>query len=135
MRTRAIALSIACAVAVVACSDDEGSVEELCDAVRSDPSITTAFDGFDPSDVDGALAQLRAARVTLGELRDAAPSELRDELSIEIDYVQALVDGLTAMDSDEPANVLATVEQITDDHPGVDAAAATLGEFATTSCR
>ena len=52
------------------------------------------FAGFDPSDTERALAQLRHARVTLGELHDAAPGEVRDDIEVEIAYVQALIDGL-----------------------------------------
>ena len=133
MRVRAAGAVVA-VVLLVACSDDEGSAEELCDAVRSDPSITTAFDGFDPTDVDGALDRLRAARVTLGDLRDAAPSELRDDLTVEIEYVQALVDGLDGLEGDDPNDALDAVQAITADHPDVAGAAATLDEFATTTC-
>lgn len=128
------AVALLCVAALVACSDDEGSAAELCAAVREQPGVTNAFAGFDPTDTERALEQLRAARVTLGELRDAAPSEVRDELGVEIAYLQALVEGLETVDGQDPAETVALVQQITDQHPGVEGAAANLAAFAEESC-
>ena len=128
------AVALLCVAALVACSGDEGSAEELCAAVRSDPSVTSAFVGFDPTDTEHALDQLRAARVTLGELRGAAPAEVRDDLTVEIDYVQALVDGLESVDGREASETVAVVQRITDEHPDVEAAAANLAAFTRESC-
>lgn len=128
------AVALLCVTALVACSDDEGSAEELCAAVREQPGLTNAFAGFDPTDTEQALQQLRAARVTLGELRDAAPSEVRDDLAVEIDYLQALVEGLETVDGQDASETVALVRQITDDHPGVADAAANLAAFAAESC-
>lgn len=119
---------------VAACSDDGGSAEELCRALRDDPSITNAFEGFDPTDVPRALDQLRQARVTLGELRDAAPSEVRDELTVEIDYVQAMIDGLSDVEDGDAADAVIVVQQVTIDHPDVADAAAELSAYAEASC-
>jgi len=120
---------------VGACSDDEeGSAEELCAALREQPSVASTFEGFDPTDVDRALEQLRSARVTLGELRDAAPSEVRDDLTIQIDYVQALIEGLEPMGGADAAEVVAAVQQVTAEHPGVEAAAAELSSFSAATC-
>jgi hypothetical protein len=129
------AAALLCVAALVACSDDEGSAEELCAAVREQPGVANAFAGFDPTDTERALEQLRAARVTLGELRAAAPSEVQDDLVVEIDYVQALVEGLVTVDGRDTAETVALVRQITDDHPGVADAAANLAAFAAESCR
>ena len=128
------AVALLCVAALVACSGDEGSAEELCTAVRAQPSLTNAFAGFDPTDTEHALEQLRAARVTLGELRDAAPSEVRDDLTVEIDYVQALVEGLEAVDGHDTSETVTVVQQITDEHPEVADAAANLAAFAEESC-
>ncbi len=128
------AVALLCAAALVACSGDEGSAEELCAAVREQPALTNAFAGFDPTDTERALEQLRAARVTLGELRDAAPSEVRADLTIEIDYVQALIEGLEAVDGRDTNETVAVVQEITDEHPDVPQAAANLAAFADESC-
>jgi hypothetical protein len=128
------AVVLVCAAALVACGGDDGSAEELCTAVRSEPSLTNAFAGFDPTDVEHALEQLRAARVTLGELRDAAPAEVRGDLTVEIDYVQALVDGLSSLDGRDATETVAAVQRITDEHPGVRDAAANLAAFAEETC-
>jgi hypothetical protein len=128
------ALALSGAMVLVACSGDEGSAEELCAAVRDDPTLTSTFTGFDPTDTDHALEQLRAARVSLGELRDAAPAEVRDDLTVEIDYVQALLEGIEGLDGRDSAETVAVVQQITSEHPDVDDAAASLAAFAAESC-
>lgn len=128
------AAALLCVAALVACSDDGGSAEELCAAVREQPGLTSAFAGFDPTDTEQALEQLRAARVTLGELRRAAPSEVRDDLTVEIRYLQDLVRGLETVDGSDTAETVALVQQITNEHPGVTDAAANLAAFAAESC-
>ncbi|MET0729263.1 MAG: hypothetical protein ABWZ76_13295 [Acidimicrobiales bacterium] len=133
MRVRGAA-ALLCVVLLTACGGDEGSAEELCAAVRSEPSVATVFRGFDPTDTDAALGRLREARVTLGELRDAAPAEARDDLTVEIDYVQALIEGLEGVDSGDPADAVAVVQQVEQEHPDVTQAAANLAAFAESSC-
>ena len=127
-------LALLCLVALVACRSGGGSVEELCDAVRSDRSTAAVFSGFDPSDTERALEQLRQARLTLGELRDAAPDEVRDDIDVEIAYVQALVDELAALTDPEPAQSVEIFRQVTADHPGVAAAATNLAAFSQENC-
>ena len=135
MVRRAAAL---CAVALVAsgaaCSDDEGSAEELCAAGRRDPTTLSGVAGCAPSGAADALDRLRTARVSLGELRDAAPSEVRDDLDVEIAYVQALIDGLSSLEGSDAADAVEVVRQVTEDHPGVDEAAAELEAFSTSHC-
>jgi hypothetical protein len=135
MLRRAAAL---CAVALIACgaacSDDEGSAEELCAAVRRDPATLSAFDGFDPSDASDALDRLRTARVSLGELRDAAPDEVRDDLDVEIAYIQALIDGLSSLQGTDAADAVEVVRQVTEDHPDVEDASAALVAFSAEHC-
>ena len=126
---------IGCLGALVACGGSKGSAEELCAAVRADRSTAAVFEGFDPTDTVKALDQLRAARVTLGELRAAAPDEVRDALDIEIAYVQALVDTLDPMQDAEPAQVVEAVRQVTAEHPRVTAAAAELAAFSEEHCK
>ena len=135
MVRRAAAL---CAVALVAsgaaCSDDDGSAEELCAAIRRDPATLSVFSGFDPSDAGDALDRLRTARVSLGELRDAAPSEIRDDLDVEIAYIQALIDGLSSLEGTDAADAVEVVRQVTEEHPDVDGAAAELEAFSAEHC-
>ena len=102
--------------------------------MRRDPALLTVFAGFDPSDATRALDQLRTARVSLGELRDAAPDEVRDDLDVEIAYVQALVDGLAAAEGADAADAVEVVRQVTEDHPEVDEAAAELAAFSEEHC-
>ncbi|MEO7429911.1 MAG: hypothetical protein ABIY48_11085 [Acidimicrobiales bacterium] len=130
-----VMLGAGAVIAASACGGgSKGSVAELCAAVRADRSTATVFAGFDPSDTERALTQLRAARVTLGELRDAAPSEVRDELSVEIAYVQAMIDGLKGLAAPDAAQSVEVVRQATADHPKVADAAAALAAFSKQHC-
>jgi hypothetical protein len=119
--------------ALGACAEDEGSTEELCAAVAED-GVTTSLQGFDPTDPEAALAQLRDARVKLGELLDAAPEDVRDDLEVEIDYVQALVEVLEDVEPGDATESALRIQSVTDAHPGVDEAAANLATFAEEEC-
>lgn len=119
---------------LTACSSDSGSAEELCEIVRTDRTVGAVFAGFDPTDTEHALEQLRAARVTLGELHDAAPDEVRDDLTTEIDYVQALIEGLEGVGDGDPEGAVDVVQQVTDEHDDVGDAAAALAAFSQEHC-
>ncbi|MFZ6003875.1 MAG: hypothetical protein ACOYXM_08070 [Actinomycetota bacterium] len=128
------AIALGCVAVLAACGGDEGSAEELCAAVRADRSTPAVFSGFDPTDTSRAVEQLREARVTLGELRDAAPSELRDDIDLEIAYVQALLERLEDLGGAEPESVVQAVREVTDAHPDVADAAARLDAWSDESC-
>jgi uncharacterized protein HemY len=131
---RAIAVALLVAVGA-ACTDDGGSAESLCAALAEADGLATTFQGFDPSTPETALDQLRTARVALGELLDAAPDEVRDELEVEIDYVQALIDALEPVEAGDSAEAALQVQAVTDAHPDVDDASAELTAFAERECR
>lgn len=133
-RAVAVAVGVAIATAIGSCGGAEGSTEELCEIVRTDRTISTVFAGFDPTDTERSLEQLRAARVTLGELRAAAPDEVRDDLDVEIDYVQALVDGLEGVEGGDAGMAVEVVRGVTAEHPGVADAAAALAAYSAKRC-
>jgi len=127
-------VALVVALGLAACSDESGSAEELCAALGAADGLATVFAGFDPTDSEAALDQLRTARVELGELQEAAPSDVRDDLQVEIDYVQALIDGLEQVPAGDPAAAAAMVQSVTDAHPDVQAAADGLEAYAAASC-
>ncbi len=129
----AVALAIVAAL-VVGCSDDGGSTEALCASVAEGDALATTFQGFDPTDPEAALEQLRPARVTLGELLDDAPAEVADDLQVEVDYVQALIDALDGVAAGDATEAALQVQAVTDAHPGVDEAAAELTAFTEREC-
>jgi hypothetical protein len=136
-RRAAGALTLGAILAMVlllgACAKDEGSTEELCAAV-AEKGITTTLQGFDPTDPEAALDQLRDARVKLGDLLDAAPDRVQGDLQTEIDYVQALVEVLEGVEPGNAAESALQIQAVTDAHPGVEAAAANLARFAKEEC-
>ena len=131
LRHVAAALAV---VALVACTEDEGSADELCEAVAASDGITSTFQGFDPTDPEAALEQLRAARVELGDLLDVAPEEVRDDLQVEIDYVQALIDALEDVPPGDATESALQIQAVTDAHTDVPEASANLAAFADEEC-
>jgi hypothetical protein len=121
-------------IALTACGGDGGSAEALCRAVAEGDAVTTTFQGFDPTDAEAALERLRSARVTLGELLDEAPSAVREDLQVEIDYLQALIDALEAVEPGDARQAALQVQAVTDAHPEVADAAAALSAFAEREC-
>ena len=132
-RRRATLAGLVLVASLGACTDDEGSTDELCAAVAEE-GITTTLQGFDPTDPEAALDQLRDARVKLGDLLDAAPDDVRGDLQTEIDYVQALVDVLESVEPGDATESALQIQAVTDAHPGVDEAAADLAAFAEEEC-
>ena len=106
----------------------------LCEELANSEDIASTFQGFDPTDPEIALDQLRTARVTLGNLFDDAPEEVRDDLQVEIDYVQALVDALEDVAPGDAAESALRIQAVTEAHPDVDEAAADLAAYAEEEC-
>jgi hypothetical protein len=129
---RAVAACVT--LALVACTDDDDSAAELCEAVAESGALAATFQGFDPTDPEAALDQLRAARIALGDLLDVAPEEVRDDLQVEIDYVQALIDALEGVPPGDATESALQIQSVTDAHAGVDEASANLVAFAEEEC-
>ncbi len=126
---------LAGALALTACTDDGGgSAAELCAAIGDGQALSRVFEAFDPTDTDRALDQLRTARVRLGELHDLAPSEVQGALTTEIQYVQALIDGLEAAPADDPAAAVAAVNGLDEQRAAVEQANAELEAFEEREC-
>lgn len=118
------------------CSDDDGgSAEELCSLVGDGRSYEALFaEGFDPTEPDRAVAQLRSAQVDLAALRVAAPSSLHGALDDEARYLAALLDAVSSADPDDPAAVVGAVNALDEERTAAEAAAAELSEFAEENC-
>jgi len=134
LRRVVAAVTTVALIGLVACTEDEGSADELCAAVAESDAITSTFQGFDPTDPDAALEQLRAARVELGDLLDVAPEEVHDDLQVEIDYVQALIDALEQVPSGDATESALQIQSVTDAHPDVAQASANLAAFSDEEC-
>jgi hypothetical protein len=136
VRVAALAIAGGLALGGSACSDDgSGSAEELCAVLDGGRSFGTLFEGgLDPTDTERSLEQLRVAHVDLEQLRDAAPSEVRDDLEVELDYVESLIEVLETVDPDDPAAVVAAVNALADQRGAVEAAAIELRAFQTDNC-
>ena len=132
--TRAIRVALLAVVALASACRDDGSAAALCEEVAETDELAATFQGFDPTDPEAALDQLRTARVTLGNLLDDAPDEVRDDLQVEIDYVQALIDELEQVPAGDATESALRIQAVTDAHPRVDEAAAELAAWAEEEC-
>ena len=121
--------------ALASCTSDEGNTEAFCNTLADGQQYPSVFEGFNPTDANNALERLRIARGDLGELEIEVPREIREDLQVEIDYVEALIDGIAALGvGADPDDLTATFQAVTTDHPKVPAAAAALAKFTTTDC-
>jgi hypothetical protein len=136
-RTRLALVALVLVVAApAACSDDGGgSAEELCRVVGDGRAFTDVFaTGFDPTDVERATAQLEAAETDLGELRAAAPSEVRDDLDAESDYLDAVAQVLADGDPDDPAAIVASINALAEQRSKAQVAGLELRNFEAQHC-
>jgi len=80
------------------------------------------------------VEDLRAGLAELEGLRDAAPGEVRDELTVEVDYLTALLEALEPMIGRDDADIVAALQAVTESHPEVPAAARRLAEYEAETC-
>jgi hypothetical protein len=119
---------------VASCGDDDGDVEAFCPLVADRAGLAAMTEGFDPSDRDRALEQLRAIRVELGELRAAAPSEIRGDLDTQIDAAQGLIEALDAVPPGDPAAAVEAVRAAQADMDDLPEATANLEAWTAEHC-
>lgn len=131
----ALGVAAVLAVALVSgCGDDAGDAEAFCPLVADRAGLAAMTEGFDPSDRERALEQLRAIRVELGELRVAAPSEIRGDLDTQIDAAQGLIDALDATPPGDPAAAVEAVRAAQADMDALPEATASLEAWTAEHC-
>jgi hypothetical protein len=133
-----VALAAAVAVAVSglgACGDDGGgSAQAFCASVADRDAFAAVVDGFDYSDRDRALDQMRTARVELGELREDAPGEIRSDLDVQVDATETLIDALEAAPAGDPVATVEAVRAVQPDLDEVEEAGARLEAWTREHC-
>jgi hypothetical protein len=136
VRRPAAALAVVLlAVVGGACSDSKGgSATQLCGIVGSGSFSDLFRQGFDPTDTDRALAQLRAAAVDLDQLHAAAPSEVRSAVKAELTYVAAVTKVLKDVNRDDPTAVVNAVNGLTAQRTAAQAASAKLQTYQDAHC-
>jgi transposase len=137
-RGRDAALAVAAvalaAASVAGCGDDDGDAEAFCPLVADRAGLAAMTENFDPSDRDRALEQLRAIRVELGELRAAAPSEIRGDLDTQIDAAQDLIDALVEVPPGDPAAAVEAVRAAQADMDDLPQATSNLETWTAENC-
>lgn len=134
--TAALVLAATVVLGMGACHDDAGDADQLCASLGDGRAFTALFEhGFDPTDTERALTQLEAARVDLDQLHDAAPAEVRDDLQQEVRYLDAVKDVLQRVDPDDPAAVVAAINDLSDERSAAQVASLELRSFEQVHCR
>jgi hypothetical protein len=128
-------LIVLVALALASCTQDEkGGVAEFCPLVTDQSRFDSVFDDFDVTDSQRALQQLGQAHDELSELRDAAPGEIKDDLSVLIDLIERLQKAVEEVDPAKPETARDAVRAIEGDFDRVEEANAELETFRQTRC-
>ncbi|MEO6989572.1 MAG: hypothetical protein ABI239_13105 [Aquihabitans sp.] len=118
-----------------ACTDsDDGSDEAFCARLAEAPALSTVIDGFtsaSPDDLDQRLSQ---AAESYSKLRDAAPSEVDDEVDTLVDLVDAVIDAVRT-NPEDPVAAADQVRSVVGQHPDAATASETVTEYASRTCK
>jgi hypothetical protein len=124
-----------CRRRLVPLADEEhGSPEEFCALLADRGRYANVVEGFDPSDVTRSLDQLELARVHLQELWDAAPSEIRDDLAVQVDAVERMIQALEAVDADDSVAAVEALREAQGEFGDVRRSAANLERWSAENC-
>lgn len=91
-------VSLAAALLVAGCSEDDGDLEAFCAAANDTGRFQDIFDGLDPDDVEGARTTFEAALDTERRLRADAPAAVRSDIDVLVGFFEDLVEGLEDAD-------------------------------------
>ena len=128
---RAVAVMVAAAFAVAACSSDGGgSVEAFCESAQRLADFQALGDVFegdpDPEDI-------AEARDITSALADDAPSEVSDDAKIVVDAFNKFLDAIETIDPADEAALSEAIDPLFND-PEIDAASDSVNEFALAEC-
>ncbi len=131
---RAIIALVVVASAFVACAGDGGDLDAFCAQARDTGQLDAVFDTYDPSDVEGTAAQFSTALGAYESLRSDAPSEVRDDLDVLIDFTTDFRDSLLAGDPSDPGTTTQVGLDLEERFAEVDAATNELEVFVANNC-
>lgn len=128
-----LAMPLAVAALTAACSDNGGDVATFCTAATDTARFEDVFDELDPTDIDAAIATFEQARNAQIELRTDAPGEVRQDIDVQVNFLDELIEGLQAADpaSDERPDVYADLRPRFDE---VEAAGNRLERWVDANC-
>ncbi len=107
---------------------EEGSTAAFCSSLHAGDNPLDVFDRYDPSDVQSARTELQRGVRRLEQLRDAAPSEIHDDMGVLVDVARQLAAALDPANKDKP------VPDFTSSFDRVAAASDAVTRFASAHC-
>ena len=130
---KAAAASLAVALGLAGCSDDDGDLAAFCAAATDTASFDGLFADLEPRDVDEAIITFRAALDTEEALRADAPDAVRADIDVLGRFFEDLVDGLEQVEpgSDERP---AIYDEIRTRFDQVEAASTRIRTYVETNC-
>ena len=137
MRRRTIGAAVAVALsasAVLGACSSGGSTAELCRTVGGGTFAAVFHQGFDPTNTEQALAQLKTAATDLDELHSAAPGSMRGAVRDELSYVQAVTKVLQRVDPDDEAKVVEQINALGKERAAAQAASTKLAAYQQAHC-
>ncbi len=129
----AVALAGLLATATASCTQDQGSEKAFCKQVGKAPTVESVVAGFTNADPGELQARFGEATDAYAGLRDAAPSEIRDDMGTVADLVDAVVAAVKE-NRDDPEAVADQVRAAVKDHPGAIKATVTVAAYAAGHC-
>jgi hypothetical protein len=126
---------LALALVASACGDDDADVGAFCERARDQARFDAVFEGFTLDDRVAAHDRLAAATDELEQLRDLAPSELRSDLVLLLDAVEAVDRAVDELDPSDPDSVERALAPIDERRADIEDANARLETFRQTRCQ
>ncbi len=134
LRAAAVAVGLATALTAASCTDDGGaSAEAFCRELATAPSLDTVLTGYTAADEHDLADRLDDASDAYADVRDAAPSDIRDETGAVVDLVDEVL-GAVRDHHDDPEAVATRLRAAVAEHPDAQDASTTLVEWAAERC-
>lgn len=119
---------------VGACTDsDGGSDEAFCAQLAETPALSTVIERFTSATPDDLDQRLSEAAESYASLRDAAPSEVDNEVDTLVDLVDAVIDAVRTNPGD-PVAAADQVRSVIAEHPDAEAASTKVTDYASSTC-
>lgn len=128
-----LAMLALAALGAAACTSDGGSETEFCERVATVPALDSLLTGFGNADPGELATRLDTASAAYGDLRDAAPGDIRGPVGTVVDLVDAVLDDVEAR-AEDPEALADALRATVAEHPDAEQAATEVAAYARDRC-